>query len=228
MCHTLRTLITIVSSLLSVESYSQTLKQILLNKNPDIKDVEITKCKASQDLFIAILIREEDWWEDIAIVKFSNGKMRWLASFDTLPSSQSILSAKQISLKGIHNPVFEVFDVTHQGNGYYYLYELKGQNAKLLIQTRGVDRNFENSTEFKHNVDCSIIYKNDQLTPTYKDINKDGIDDVILKGVVQVFASDQNTKLAEYSVQKVFIYDRIFNKYIEDMKQRKGFSKDDD
>ena len=82
--------------------------------------------------------------------------------------------------------------------------------------------------EFKHKFDCSIIYKGGKLTPIYKDVNNDGVTDMILKGTIQIFESDWKTKLKEYSAQKVLVYSMTKKKFIEDLKQRKGFDKDDD
>jgi hypothetical protein len=201
---------------------------MLLRQDSRMKDVTIIKCNTDPNLFITILVREKDWWEDIQVVNFSNGHILWTAKFDTLPSSQSILSARQISLKGIALPLIEVFDVTHQGNGYYYLYELKGKQARLITQTRAVDWNFDEGLEFNHKVDCSIIYKGGKLTPIYRDVNNDGITDIILKGTIQIFESDWKTKLKEYPAQKVLVYNITKKRFIEDLKQRKGFDKDDD
>ena len=207
---------------------SQTLRQVVLGQDLSLKDVTIIKFSADPNLFITILVREKDWWEDIQIVNFSNGHILWTAKFDTLPSSQSILSARQISLKGIAFPLIEVFDVTHQGNGYYYLYELKEKKAILITQTRAVDWSFDMGLEINHKFNYSIIYKGGKLTTFYKDVNNDGVTDIILKGTIQVFESDWKTKLKEYPAQKVLVYSTTKKRFIEDLKQRKGFDRDDD
>lgn len=207
---------------------AQTLKETLLRKDPGLKDVTVIKCKDAKNLFITILIKEKDWWEDLKVVSFSKNRILWTAEFDTLPSSQSIHTAKQISLKGQAFPFIEVFDVTHQGNGFYYLYELKNRHARLIAQTRAVDWNFDMSLQVKNKFDCSIIYKGGTLTPFYKDLNNDGQTDIILKGTIQIFESDRKTKLKEYYAQKVLIFDTTKRKFTEDLKQRKGFDKDDD
>jgi hypothetical protein len=215
-------------TLFCFEGNSQTLRQTLLRQDSSLKDVIVIKCKTKADLFITILVKQKDWWEDIELVSFSKGHILWTAKFDTLPSSQSILSARQISLKGISLPLIEVFDVTHQGNGYYYLYEIKGKHARLITQTRAVDWNFEEALEFNHKFNCSIIYKGGKLTPFYRDVNNDGITDIILKGTIQIFESDWKTKLKEYPAQKVLIFNKAKKKFVEDLRQRKGFDKDDD
>ena len=211
----MKSLLIITLTIFCFTANSQTLRQVFLRHDSNLTDVTVIKCNADPNLFITILVREKDWWEDIQVVNFSNGHILWTAKFDTLPSSQSILSARQISLKGIELPLIEVFDVTHQGNGYYYLYELKGKQARLITQTRAVDWNFDMGLEFKHKFDCSIIYKGGKLTPIYKDVNNDGVTDMILKGTIQIFESDWKTKLKEYSAQKVLVYSMTKKKFIE-------------
>ena len=223
----MKSLLLITLTVFCLTTDSQTLRQELLRQDSTLKDVTIIKCNVDPNLFITILVREKDWWEDLQVVNFSNGHIQWVASFDTVPSSQSIYTARQISLKGIAFPLIEVFDVTHQGNGYYYLYELKGKHAKLITQTRAVDWNFDGGLEYNHKY-CSIIYKNGTLTPTYKDMNNDGYTDIILKGTIQIYDDDWKTMLKQYPAQKVLYYNKSKNKFVEDLKRRKGFKMDDD
>ena len=46
--------------------------------------------------------------------------------------------------------------------------------ARLLLQTRAVDRHMDGAEEIGGSAGCSLVYKNDTLTPSYTDINKDG------------------------------------------------------
>jgi hypothetical protein len=69
------------------------LKQLLLQKDIPLEDVEVLKYKFDSTAFITILQTEIDLWETISIVKFKNEKIWWTAKFDKLPDTQSILSA---------------------------------------------------------------------------------------------------------------------------------------
>ena len=214
----------ILLTLISLSVNSQSLRQQLLRQDTTLKDVEIIKCKIDPTLFIALLVTEYNWWESISIVKFQKGQILWTARFDTLPSSQSILSARQISLKGIPNPLIEVFDETHMGNGFYYLYELRGKTIRLLASTRAVDNNDDGEIEIIHK-SYSRLFKGGQLKPTYIDINKDGHTDIKLTGTIQIVGDKY---LKEYFAQKILLYDKANKRFVEEVRQRKGFKPTDD
>lgn len=127
-------------------------------------------------------------------------------------------------MKGIKNPLIEIFDETHLGNGFYYLYELKGKQLTQLAATIAVDHNDDGAFEFNHQY-YSRFFKNGQLKPSYVDINKDGIDDIKLTGTIQI---EGNNYYKEYVAQKIFLFDKKKKIFIEDVKQRKGFKPDDD
>jgi hypothetical protein len=52
-------------------SRGQSLRRLLLQTDSDLKDVRIIPCKASPELFIAILVTENHWWETISFVRYS-------------------------------------------------------------------------------------------------------------------------------------------------------------
>lgn len=104
---------------------------------------------------------------------------------------------------------------------------VKGKQARLVIQTRAVDWNFDGGLEYNHKY-CSIIYKNGKLTPIYKDINNDGYTDIVLQGTIQVFDNDWKNIIKQYPAKKVLLYNKSQNRFIEDLKQRTGFKEDDD
>lgn len=211
---------------LSLTSTSQSLRKQLLRLDKQLRDVQIIKCKDDSTLFIAIMVTEKDWWENLYLGRCQNGKLTDTIKIDSLPSSQSIYAAKQVTLEGIDKPLIEVFDVTHQGNGYYYLYEITGNKARLIALTRAVDWNFDGGYMY-NNKYCSAIYKSGTLKPEYADINKDGFTDIILKGTIQVFDSDDKTILKQYPAKKVLLYNSKKGRFIEDLKLRKGFAIDE-
>ena len=205
--------------LIATTTNAQTLKQQLLQQDTTLVDAKIIECKDDSSLFIAILVYQPNWWEDICVLKFQNPKIIWKAKFDTLPTAQSIRSARQIALKGNPNLLIEIFDQTHAGNGSYYLYELIDQKLKLIAQTNAVDKHKDGFTGIQGN---STIFKNEQLKPIYADVNKDGFDDVVLKGTIQII-DDDDVVLQQHKCQKVLLYNKKEKLFIENTKLRKGF-----
>jgi hypothetical protein len=92
--------------------------------------------------------------------------------------------------------------------------------------TRAVDENSDGSVEINGQY-YDKIFKGAILKPTYKDLNQDGISDVRLTGTIQICLDEEHI-YKQYPGQKVFIYSKEKKKFVEDLKQRKGFKKDDD
>jgi hypothetical protein len=224
----MKPLLLLFFSLQILNATSQTLRHQILSQDSALRDVKIARCKCNPNLYLAILITEVHWWEQFELINFKNGHIQWKAYIDTLNTGQAILSARQISLKGLPFPLFEIFDHTHRWNGFYYLYRLDGKKLKKIAETRAVDCCFDGDLIIGHHYECSIVYKNDHLTPIYQDLNNDGYVDVILKGTIQIFAEDDKTLLRQYPAQKVLIYNNSKGRFIEDLTQRKGFKQDDD
>jgi hypothetical protein len=220
-------LIFISFGLMGISCQAQTLRQCLLRTDSHLHDVRIIPCKASPELFIAILVTENHWWETISFVRFKNHQIVWQATIDTLPGAQSIYAARQIFLAGFPDPMIEVFDITHMGNGFYYLYRLHDRHARLLLQARAVDRNMDGAEQVGDSMGCSQVYKNNSLTPSYTDINKDGYADIRLTGAMQTYAQDDKTLLRQWPVQRVFFYNKKQHRFIEDPRLRLGFLEGD-
>jgi hypothetical protein len=212
-------LLFVLLMLIATTINAQTLKQQLLQQDTTLVDTKIIECKDDSSLFVVILVYQPNWWEDICVLKFQNQKIIWTAKFDTLPTAQSIRSARQIALKGNPNLVIEIFDQTHAGNGSYYLYELIGRKLTLIAQTNAVDKHKDGFTGIQRN---STIFKNEQLKPIYADVNKDGFNDVVLKGTIQII-NDDDVVLQQHKCQKVLLYDKKEKLFIENTKLRKGF-----
>ncbi len=210
-----------------VFSIGQSLQKQLINLKEGINSAEIIKCKSDSTLFIAQLIAIDGWDEELAVVKFVNGKILWQAQFQNSEElgSQSIRSARQITLKGIPNLLIEVFDETHMGNGFYYLYKLSGKRLILLASTYAVDAHEDGSIKLGNNKTTSQLLKGYQLQPKYTDVNKDGFVDILLTGTIQI--GEGNMFIKEYPAQKVLLYNPKQKKFIEDFKRRKGFKPDD-
>lgn len=145
----------------------------------------------NQSIFYAVIGWQKDWREDLKIGKLQNDKIVWL-DITNRPNEQSILSAKFVSLKGITDPVLEVYGETHMGNGDIYLYRVGENEASLLFNTSAVDEHNEylwrpgGYPEYGHYSTCGEVYKGGRLTADYKDLNNDGVSDIILSGKTEV------------------------------------------
>jgi hypothetical protein len=212
----------IIGALTAVSSHAQSLRQILMQADNTLRNVRIIPCQGSPELFIAVLVTEDHWWETISFIRFKNHQIISRATIDKLPEAQSIYAAREIFLKGFRDPMIEVFDITHMGNGFYYLYRLHGSRASLLLQTFAVDRNRDGAEHFGDSLECSRVFKHDRLTPSYKDLNNDGYADIRLTGIAQLYAQDDKTLLRQWPVQKVFLYDTIRRRFIEEHRKRIG------
>ncbi|MGB4773676.1 MAG: hypothetical protein WBP45_00755 [Daejeonella sp.] len=206
------------------------LKRFFQKKDSTTKVIQIFESKDDSTILSAIYSREPDWWEKLSIVKSDGKRVLWEADFESLPVEQSIRSVKQIRLKGFSNLFFEVYGQTHQGNGFYYLYELKNKKMILKVSTRAVDQNRDGLFVIKGSTDCySRIFKDDILKSTYKDINGDEVTDILLTGTIQILSDDREEKLIKmYPAQKSLVYNQLLKMYVEDTSKRKGFTIGDD
>lgn len=135
--------------------------------------------------------------------------------------------ARQIKLKGFSNLFFQVYGQTHMGNGFYYLYELRGRKMILKASTRAVDRHRDGGYKIKGDWrEYDRVFTSDTLTARYHDVNNDGIDDIELSGQIEVLYNEKKVK--SFPARKVLVYNKRVTAFIEDSKRRKGFEKDDD
>ncbi len=167
-------------------------KQILGSySTEDLRELEGLEISLySSSTFLAIVEWEKDWWEELKVGKFENGNIAWF-NINNPPTEASIVSARFIKVVGIFSPVLEVFATTHMGNGYMYLYKMKENKLYLFFDTYAVDSHNEDTwrpegyPKYGYN-SCGEVYEGGRLMPTYRDINGDGVSDVILKGKSKV------------------------------------------
>ena len=197
-----------------------------INQYEVVEDVEIKYNTTDKNYFLAQIEWEKDWWEDFKVGRIKNQNIIWFP-IDKPPHEQAILSAKFIDLKGFNNPLVDVYGLTHAGHGYLYIYEIKNDSLNLLFETVAVDSNPdirwapENYKKYGY-WNCGEIFSGDKLVSEYKDINKDGISDLILSGTKEIVCEKEERYL-EYlrnayeikadsvKIEKIFLWDK--NKY---------------
>jgi hypothetical protein len=157
-----------------------------------------------QGLVIAIEIIEENWWENLHIGKIENNQITWLEIIK-LPTAQSIRSARFVNLKGFKEPLIEIYDQTHQGNGAIYLYQVSGEKVSLLAESKAVDLHLDyrfNANNFAKQgyFNCGQVFEAGQLTSNYQEVDQDGFADLVLTGTLITKCFDQTKINGKYQI----------------------------
>lgn len=219
----------ILLSLLSSKSQAYSLDtrindKIIQEQNQEITGVELVYSK-DKKYFLAQVEREKDWWEDLRVGKIDGNIISWL-SVEKSPGEQAILSAQFIDLEGFVNPLIEVYGLTHAGHGHLYIYEIRGDISRLLLETPAVDYNSDISwSPDNHDIYgygmCGEVFSNGKLSSSYGDYNNDGILDMMLFGTEKIvceqrYLNEQGGDIIEVDsqmIRKVFLWDKREEKY---------------
>jgi len=178
-----------------------------------LERVEVSAIEGETGIYVAIRDTQPRWWGDFICFKYDRGRIEWVAGSSAV-AEQSILEVRGFKLPGFSWPFVEVFGTTHMGNGSCYLYELRDNALRLVLQTRAVD---------SHASDLNVI-RGGRLTANYRELDGDGRPDVEFLGVVDEYSDDgHETLLRSTPCRKVFLWDRRSNRFVEDRAQRKGF-----
>lgn len=223
-----------------------TLQELVQRDRPkyELDRIELIPFKNSDSLFVAHLVFEPSWWSSFSVGRYIDGKIQWLRIEDTVKMANYILSIKEIQLNGFENPIIEVYDSTHMGNGSFYLFEVNKYTLALLVKTRAVDSLMDGAT---HPLVCgdrafsasSSLFRDQKLAVEYADVNNDGIDDFTLSGVIDIYCNGEfkgdgmNRKIDDSDylyksvpAKKVFLFDakeREERGFKEDIAQKVGF-----
>lgn len=206
----------------SFQEVSITKRQTSIDTIKQQDSIKIIKSPYTDTVLLKVKVYEKDWWEDIYLVLND----RKTTHLPVALTSQSVLSAKFVDLK-VHNSIFfEVYEITHQGNGYYNLFEFKNGLLKNILNIRAVDRNQEG---YGVTADSAFIFKDDVLISEYLDLNGDGYQDIRFKGIGYVICGDMITDEEKLTLkdpillERQFLWDNQTHKFVELIKKRKGF-----
>lgn len=155
--------------------------------------IVIERSKDDSRLFVAYEDDGENWSEFFAVGRVVGTKIKWLDRIEkTKDPIFGIYSARFLSLQGIEGPVLEIWLPTHRGGGMLRLYKIfEDDSLELIINVLAIDgyqndadpsKYGQNNTEY---IACGEVYTGEEkrLHASYKDINGDGIDDVVLNGI---------------------------------------------
>ncbi|MFA6424017.1 MAG: hypothetical protein WCV83_01735 [Candidatus Magasanikbacteria bacterium] len=206
------------------EAYSFDVKmndQIIKEQNQEIDGIELSYSK-DKKYFLAQIEQEKDWWEKFGVGRLVKENIHWLTIDKPLDGpfgEQAILSAKFVDLKEFGNPLVEIYGLTHIGHGFLYIYEIKDDELNLLFKSPAVDFNPDtrwapgNYKKYGYGT-CGEIFVGGKLASDYKDVNNDGISDIILSGTQEIicesegdFAAIHEFKVATIPVKRIFLWD---------------------
>lgn len=189
--------------------------------------IQLYRYPVADCIYVAVYEEEHDWRELAFLVQVDNRKT---VTFDDFPSGPIIMNVEFPVLKGFKEPLIAIYDATHEGNGDYSLFAIRGGKPVLLLETFAVDYGLEGrdvGIEGQYGINTySTLIRGKWLKAAYQDINEDGYDDVILSGSVEYYRDKKGTHeyypdkernkdglLETEPWKKVFIYDKTSNKY---------------
>lgn len=191
-----------------------------------LENVEIKYNPTDKNYFLAQIEWAKDWVEELKVGRLQDEKIEWL-DLKNPPEEQSILSAKFLKLKGFSNPIIEVYGMTHAGHGSLYFYEIKDNTLNLLFKTVAVDSNPDtrwapdNYQKYGYST-RGEIFASDKLVSEYKDMNKDGVSDLILSGTKKIICEEDKSLNHTYEIQagnvpikKFFLWNQNKHAWIE-------------
>lgn len=165
---------------------------------------------------------EKDWWEELIFLDYRTDSVEYAVP----TTGQSIESFAFVNLGQESASFFEVYDMTHQGNGYYYLYEYNGDSLKQYLKLRAVDRNYDCLGVTS---DTSFIIQGGKLKAHYADLNDDGYTDIEFTGAAYLVVGDipeddsPGNIVESYELYRCFMWDTELDEYYELLDQMKGF-----
>ncbi|MDO8592503.1 MAG: hypothetical protein Q7R92_01855 [bacterium] len=207
----------------------QIISEVSKNAPQHLENVEIKYNLVDKNYFLAQIEWEKDWWEDLKVGRIKNRSISWFA-INKPPGEQAILVAKFIYAKGFSNPLVEVFGLTHPGHGFLYIYEIKNNVLNLLFKTEdiAVDGNPdtkwapENYKKYGYGY-CGEKFLGDKLASEYRDLNKDGLADLVLSGTQEIICdsefdplrSQHQIKAASVQIERKFLWSSDKHTWVE-------------
>lgn len=174
--------------------------------------VEIVPIPGHAEFCAAILDYLREWSGTFGVYHLLGGAVDWQAHPQEEPIEQSIHRIRCFSWPGFRGPVVEVLGITHMGNGSVYLYELRERRLELLLRATAVDFN-ANPDRFRNGV----------LEITYESARPPSPPDVLLTGVREELAEQEERNLRSVPCRRRFSWDSSSRHYREVMSERVGF-----
>lgn len=102
------------------------------------KSICVHPCPSDRTLLAAYCEIEEAWWGHMRVFKQSGDRVEWAATFPEeyiKERGHYVISSNWTWFPMMENPVLELIESTHIGNGSLWLLELKGRNFRVILHT---------------------------------------------------------------------------------------------
>lgn len=154
----------------------------------NFQSVTVYPCPADKSILAVYCEHDHSWWGHMRVFRHSGDKVEWAATFPPEyieARGHYVVSCRWTSFEMLSNPVLELTESTHRGNGSIWLLELNGKEFRLLLHTRVMGRYWPPEPEFAVPPDGEAIFEKN-LKVEYRKADGDDHVSVWLTGNVQV------------------------------------------
>ncbi|HEX7261799.1 MAG TPA: hypothetical protein VF258_08290, partial [Luteolibacter sp.] len=102
------------------------------------QSVSIYPCPSDKTLLAAYCESEEGWWGHMRVFKQTGDRVEWAATFPeeyVKERGHYVVSSRWTSFPMLENPVLELIESTHMGNGSLWLLELSRRDFRVILHT---------------------------------------------------------------------------------------------
>lgn len=180
---------------------------------PPLERVEVAPVEGTSGLFVARCDTQADWWGFFCCTAIRRGRVLWEASPDETPSEQSIHSVRGRVSAVTGRPLLEVVGKTHMGNGFLYVYDLRGRRLRRVLHTRAYDANLHERHAFAGAA----------LGIQIRDDAAGGLLEIELSGTIEEYDASESRRVRSWPCGKVFVWDPLRERFAQDPARRRGF-----
>jgi hypothetical protein len=172
--------------------------------------IEYSRISGTDDLYIARLDWERDWWGNFRVFRWDGDGLSVLEECVEECGSvtgQSVAEVGSLVLPFLDDPVVYVIDRTHQGNGFLYLWQLVEDSGLHPLCRARIELNI---TGYGYFLDWSL-----------QDCDGDGPEDLVLEGELFTYV-EETDDCTTSPVRKVFLFDSDRGTFLLDRESSTG------
>ena len=163
--------------------------EFLTNIIENYPSVTFVRCPKEPQVVAVYGERDRDWWGKLAVYNRKGDTINWCYAY---PKSYEevrghyIVRFRWVSLQQTNNPVLEVIESTHMGNGSLRLWEVDRRELRLLLETRVRGRCFSLPEVFTVPMNGEAWFEGPHLEIDYRPAPEMSSDSVILTGAIRI------------------------------------------